>query len=237
MMATHRQKAARKLSSICNLSYQQALSVINEALGAGYSPTSAVHTVDGATRSAACDRDDVAEGREPLLLLKEITAYRAELSTLMQVADPTLDQLVKIDATAFMICQIADHLSDGRWCDEFSERVFDKALEDLVAGRFTGWPDASIYGEAMVRFSRWPFKPDPREYWIANEGPWRALTRAGFATDSDGWHLTDAGTAQFFPDGPDGEPRADYLVYAFPDEYQFLNGEVVEIVCRDDRGQ
>lgn len=72
----------------------------------------------------------------------------------MQVADPTLDQFVKIDATAYMIWQIAEHLRDGLWCDEFSHRVFDKALEHLVAGRFTSWPDASLYGEAMVRFSR-----------------------------------------------------------------------------------
>lgn len=65
MMATHRQKEARKLSSICNLSYQQALSVTNEALGSGYPLTSAGHTVDGTARSAACDRDDlVGEGEQ-----------------------------------------------------------------------------------------------------------------------------------------------------------------------------
>ena len=230
MMATHRQKAARKLQSISNVSYQQALRVIDEAISAGYPPTSGIHGINGVAHPPAGNSDAPAEDREWILLLEEMNVYRKELSTLMQIAAPTLEQLLRTDSIAFMICRISEHLSKGLWCEELDQRIFDKALDELVAGRFAGWPDDLLYGEAMARFSRFPYEPDPRERWRENEGPWAALVRAGYATHSDRWELTDAGMAQFFPDGPDRGPRADYLVYAFPNEYKLLNGEAVEIV-------
>ena len=234
MMATHRQIAARRLQALAGVSYQQATHIIDEALRSSYPPTSSVHDIGSTPKIVAGDLEIYEEDRHWVAVLDEIAACRDQILTLRQLSDPSLEQLLRMDSISREVRRMCGDLVGGDWGEPFGDRVFDKVVQELVAGRFDGWPDDMLYGEASTRISEFADQPESRECIISGEDCWWALVRAGYATDTGGWELNDTGLALFFPDGPNGKARPDYLAYAFPNEYELVDGEAVRLVGVDD---